>query len=202
MILSDDGKRHGDGFSKGRLVERALTHLSAEGWRLHIDADVVLPHDFKHRLLAADLQKDTIYGVDRVMIKSFEQWETLLRSGYLYGGQYDYHCRTSFVDKLEIGTRWAHPQFGWVPIGYFQLWHSSQDEAAGVRIKPYPMNHGNACRTDVQHALQWDRHKRALIPEIIAVHLESEAAKKGTNWQGRKTKYFGKPTKGDKPQGY
>lgn len=190
-ILSEDGKIHGESFSKGRLIERGLKHLSADSWRLHIDADIALPHNFKHRLQAAHLQQDMIYGVDRAMVKSWDQWQALLKSNYLHGAQFDYHCRTSFPHKVEIGSRWCHPQFGYVPIGFFQLWHSSQDEWHGVRVKPYPMNHGNACRTDVQHGFQWDRKKRALIPEIVAVHLESEHAKLGANWQGRTTKPFG-----------
>jgi hypothetical protein len=93
------------------------------------------------------------------------------------------------------------PREGWVPIGYLQLWHSSSDEWQGIRIKPYPANHGNACRTDVQHGLQWDRCKRVLIPEILAVHLESEPARMGVNWNGRRTKRFG-PSHAEQPASY
>lgn len=200
-ILSNEGRLHGESFCKGRLVERGLQHLSADGWRLHVDADVALPHTFRHRLHAAHLQEDTLYGVDRIMLKNWEQWQKVLKSGYLNGGQFDYHCRTTTPPGTEIGTRWAHPQFGYVPIGFFQLWHSSEDEWRGIRIKPYPSNHGNACRTDVQHALQWDRSKRIIIPEIIAVHLESEAAEKGANWNGRSTKHFGPASRSpEKPE--
>lgn len=194
-VLSEDGKRFGKPFNKGRLVERGLQHLPADAWRLHIDADIVLPHNFRKRLESADLREDTIYGIDRIMIKSWNEWQRVLNSGYLNGGQFDYYCRQSFLHGYEIGTRWTHPNFGYVPIGFFQLWHSSQDEWRGIRIKPYPMNHGNACRTDVQHALQWDRHKRALLPEVIGVHLESEPSSKGVNWNGRKSAPFGPSVK-------
>jgi hypothetical protein len=152
---------------------------------------MALPHTFRARLIAAHIQEDMIYGIDRAMVKSWEDWQKLKATGYLNGGQFDYHCRMGFPFRMEVGTRWTHPQMGYVPIGFFQLWHSSQDEWRGVRVKPYPSNHGNACRTDVQHALQWDRHKRALIPELVGVHLESEQAKKGANWNGRTTKPFG-----------
>jgi hypothetical protein len=203
-FLSEDGRRFGTPFNKGRLIERGLHHLSAEGWRLHIDADIALPHNFRERLITADLQEDMIYGIDRIMLQSYSEWQDVLKSGYLNGGQFDYHCRQSFISKKEIGTRWTHPQFGYVPIGFFQLWHSSQDEWKGIRVKPYPMEHGNACRTDVQHALQWDRHKRAVIPEVVGVHLESEPTEKGANWNGRKTRRFGvqDPTSGWNVMGY
>ena len=188
-ILTND-HTHGGEFAKGRVVERALQHLSADGWRMHLDADIVLPRNTRHMLDIAGLQEDCIYGADRVMVKSWEQWQAVRASGYL-DDQHDYHCRIRFPAGIELGTRWAHPVQGWCPIGWMQLWHSSQDEWNGVRVKPYPLHHGNACRTDVQHSLQWDRAKRVLLPEIIAVHLESEACAKGTNWNGRKTKPFG-----------
>lgn len=195
-VLSDDGKRHtrnGAGFNKGRLIERGLQLTSDEGWRLHLDSDMALPHRFRHLLELGDLQNDTIYGCDRALVRSYDEWKSLMATGYLQGGGWDFHCRTGFPQGFEIGTRWVHPQMGYVPIGYFQLFHSSQDEWRGIRVKPYPANHSGACRTDVQFGLRWDRHKRAVIPELIGVHLESENAAKGTNWKGRKTKWFGPP---------
>jgi hypothetical protein len=43
----------------------------------------------------------------------------------------------------------------------------------------------------VQFSLQWDRAKRALVPELVVLHLESEDAAVGANWCGRVTKPFG-----------
>lgn len=195
-ILSEDGRRHtrdGKGFNKGRLIERGLQQTSDEGWRMHIDCDIALPHRFRHLLELADLQTDTLYGCDRAMIHSYEDWQKLIKTGYMQGGQWDYHCRTSFPAGFEVGTRWTHPISGWTPIGYLQLFHSSQDEYKGIRVKPYPTNHSGACRTDTQFGMKWDRHKRANIPELIVAHLDSEKLPKGANWLGRTTKPFGPP---------
>lgn len=199
VLLTDDGNRHtreASGinkgtFNKGRMVERGMQLTSDEGWRLQIDCDIALPHRFRHLLEVADLHKDWIYGCDRAMVKNWEDYQRLCRTGYLQSGGWDYHCRTAFPSGFDVGTRWSHPQMGYVPIGFFQLFHSSQDEWKGIRVKPYPANHSTACRTDVQFALRWDRHRRGLIPELMAVHLESEATKKGANWNGRTTKHFG-----------
>lgn len=190
-LMTEDGRR-GGGFKKGRMVERGLQHLSADGWRLHIDSDIALPHRFKSLLNAAELDEGFIYGIDRVMVRNWGEWQEVLRSGYLSGGQHEYYS-VIFPWKLPMGARWAAPSTGWVPIGFFQLWHSSQDLWRGQRVKPYPMLHNDACRTDVQHALQWDRCKRALLPEVVGVHLASEDAKNGVNWDGRRTKRFGFP---------
>lgn len=187
LLTEDNGV---DTFSKGRLIERGLQHLSASGWRLHLDSDIILPNRFKHLLRAADLNNDTLYGVDRVMVKTWEDWMKLKETDFMLGS-HDYHCRINIPEGFSLGTRWGTLDTGYCPIGFFQLWHSSVDEWRGVRIKPYPDNHNTACRTDVQHALQWDRKKRALIPEVVVVHLESERCQKGTNWNGRKSKRFG-----------
>lgn len=189
-LQSEDGIDGGE-FSKGRMVERGLQHTSADGWRIHLDADIVLPRHFRQLVTMAELQNDTVYGVDRVMVKNWNDWQRLLEIGYLDGGQYAYSHAVHFPKGFEIGSRWASTLTGYVPIGFFQMWHSSQDEWRGIRVKPYPRHHNSACRTDVQHGLQWDRKKREILPEIIVVHLESESCKKGTNWKGRKTKRFG-----------
>ena len=121
------------------------------------------------------------------MVRSWEKWQKLQSSGWL---SHDFHCRVTPPPGFEIGSRWAHPDGGYVPIGFFQLWHSSQDQFRGVRTRPYPSRHNDACRTDVQHALQWDRRQRQLIPELLVTHLESEPARLGANWCGRTTRPF------------
>lgn len=190
-LLSKDGKSGGN-FVKGVLIERALQHLSKDGWRVHIDADIVLPNRTKMLLEAAKLEEECIYGCDRIMIKSYEEWEKLLSSGWLYSS-HDFHNRLNWPVGFQPGSRWVGKNEGWVPIGFFQMWSGASDIYKGVRIKRYPSNHNDACRTDVQHALQWDRNNRKFIPELIVVHLESEKAKLGANWKGRTTKRFGSP---------
>jgi hypothetical protein len=197
-ILSDEGMENGS-FNKGWLIERALQHTSSVGWRLHIDGDIVLPRKFRHLLDTARLEKDTIYGWDRLMVKSWEEWQKLKLSGWLETS-HDYHNRLRFPEGFQVGTRWVDRDVGWCPIGHGQLWHSSNDQWKGIRARKYPARHNDACRSDVQQALQFDRKKRALIPEIIVAHLESEPAKLGANWKGRKTKRFGPPQNNEKNQ--
>ena len=198
-LLSDDHERNGDAFAKGRLIERGLQHLSADGWRLHLDSDIVLPNRL-HRLLdAAHLDERNIYGCDRIMVRSYEHWQELQRSGWI---SHDFHCRVPLPRGYHLGDRWAHYDGGYVPIGFFQLWHSSADQYQGARIRPYPIHHNDACRTDVQHALQWDRRRRQLIRELLVAHLESEPCPLGANWRGRTTKRFGPHGHGVKHHGH
>lgn len=199
-LLTEDGRGDaGDGgtFKKGRMIERGLRLLSADGWRVHMDADIALPSRTRHLLQAAEIRHDKIYGCDRVMCQSWEQWVQILASGYLTHNHHDYHNRVRWPEGVKPGARWADLETGYVPIGFFQMWNGRADLWKGARIRPYPTKHNDACRTDVQHGLQWDRPDRELLPELIAVHLESHPAAMGANWRGRTTRWFGPP--GQKP---
>lgn len=190
-LTTDDHQREGE-FSKGRCVERGLQQLPADSWIVHIDADVVPPSRFRHLLDLAHLLPDSIYGCDRYMVRSWVQWQRLVAAGWVHSQQLGHPHSVGAPFGVEIGCRWAGPD-GYVPIGFFQLWHrgASEEEWRGARVKPYPLAHGSACRTDVQFALQWDRRKRLFIPELFVAHLESEVSAVGANWKGRTTKRFG-----------
>ena len=187
-LLTDEFFRDGDEFNKGRGIIRGIDHLASDGWCLHLDADVVLPAATRAMLDAAHLDPEGLYGSDRVMVRSWADWQRLKHSGWL---QHDYHCRVNVPDGYALGSRWATREYGYCPIGFFQLWHAACDLYKGHHRRPYPHRHGDAARGDVQFALQWDRRHRHLLPELLVVHLESEPGPLGVNWKGRKTKPFG-----------
>jgi len=169
----------GDKFNKGRAINYGLSHLRHDDWVLQLDADTVLPMRFRHMLKYAKLEKDTIYGVDRLNTKSYENWQ---EHKWRTRPQHQYRYMVTPTEQFPLGSRLVHAEMGWLPCGYFQLFHSSQH-------RTYPINTGSAEHSDVMFAAQWD--KRRLIPEMFAYHLESEQASMGINWQGRKTKPFG-----------
>lgn len=190
-LVTDDFTSRGDEFCKGRGIQRGLDSLSMSDWVLHLDADMALPSTFRQSLEHAHLQTDCVYGVDRIMVQGEEAWKQFKASNWLTQWHRDYHCRVTFPDGYAIGSRWASPVHGFVPIGAFQLWHGPTSMNQGTHSRPYPQHHSDAARGDIQHGLSFDRRKRVLLPEVVAVHLESEPTKLGANWQGRKTKRFG-----------
>lgn len=195
VVLTKDFYRGGDEFNKGRAIERGLAMLSHRGFVAHIDADIALPSDFRESLDDADLDPDCIYGCDRLMVRGWDAWQSLKKKGSTSRA---YHCHQPTLG-YEIGARWCEVRYGYVPIGFFQLWHASSDHWHGIRLRRYPDNHQDAARADVKFALQWDRRHRQLIPELFVAHLESESAPVGTNWKGRKTKRFGPDDSKPKP---
>jgi len=190
-VLSEDHRRGGP-FNKARMIQRGLDQLGAKDWVLHLDSDVILPRQFKALLGLAHLDERCIYGADRCNLTGFEAWRKLKTEKGAWDN-HRYHSSIHFEPDAPVGTRWASPFHGYVPIGFFQLFHGSQLTADGHHVRHYPYEHGDAARTDVQFALQWDRRFRQLLPEVVALHLESEASPLGANWAGRKTRRFGPP---------
>jgi hypothetical protein len=188
-VLSEDHKRGGP-FNKARLINRGFDQLSANEWILHLDADVVLPRQFKQMLGWADLDERCIYGCDRQSIVGWDEWKAFKQ----YVDRWDNHTH-------ELGY-WWHPNYkpmsrlvsslhGYTPIGFFQLFHGSELIQHNMHVRQYPTSHQDAARTDHQFSLQWDRRYRQLLPEVIVLHLESEKGTHGANWCGRTTKRFG-----------
>lgn len=176
--------RDGSVFNKSRGINHGLNHLRRRDWLIHLDADTVLPPRFRHMLANAELDESSIYGVDRVNCPSYEEWAAFLANPEV---QYEWQYLVKPPRGWRLGARLAHWDYGgYCPIGFFQMWHAS----SGVIRYPI-LDNGTAEHSDVLHAAQWDRPKRVLLPEVIAVHLESEPAKMGINWSGRKTRSFG-----------
>jgi hypothetical protein len=175
---------HQDGaaFAKGKGINAGLEALALDDWVVHLDADIALPAHARAAFERAQLDPACVYGIDRVDCKGFDRWVDFLCEG---DPQILYDLMVA-PGPFGFSFRVLRPAFdGWVPIGFFQMWHPG---ATGIRR--YPEYHTDAARGDVLFAAHWPRSRRQLIPEVLAYHLESERAPVGTNWSGRRTKPF------------
>lgn len=170
-------------FNKSRAINHGLNHLTRDDWLLHLDADIVLPLTFRRLLDNAELQTDCLYGIDRVNCPSWEAWKK-------YEQELGRRTNVSWFcyppAAWNVGSRLIHGDYGgYLPIGYFQLWHSQERTRYPIIVQ------GSAEHTDVLHAAEWSRTKRILLPEMYAIHLTQPNAPMGSNWSGRKTPLFG-----------
>lgn len=174
-------------FNKSRAINLGLSHLRYKEWYVQMDADVLLPHRFRQMIDHAKLDQSCVYGADRVNVLGFEAFQE--REAEIYGPQHTYKYLVNPPHSLSIGSRLIHNEYGYCPIGYFQLFHSSSG-------RKYPIHQGSAEHGDVLFSVQWERSKRILLPELFVYHLESERARMGINWDGRKTAPFKPKAKG------
>lgn len=171
-------------FSKGLAINLGLGHLQCIGWVMHLDADIVLPDNFRQMLKMSGLREDCIYGADRLTVTNRVNFNNLKNSEkFKRQFRYRYILEPEF-ENTKLGARLVHKEYGYAPIGFFQLWW-------GPTNKKYPtVNNGSAEHTDVLHALQWPRSKRILLPTVFVYHLESETLPMGSNWNGRTSVKF------------
>ena len=187
-VQTDVFYENGDKFNKGLGINEGLKLLSKKDWVLHLDADIYLPPLTRVILNNLPLQKDTIYGADRLMCPTYEAWEKFISNPPKIQEGWIYIHPTAFPMGVRI-AEYMTPGGGYEPIGYFQLWNPK-----GSKVMEYPAKHGEADRTDVLHCKKFSREKRQLLPEIITIHLDSEGlgvAEMGANWRGRTTSIFG-----------
>lgn len=179
--------QQGAKFNKARGIGHGLKYLRYHEWVAHLDADTVLTPSAGYWLRKRPLDLGTIYGVDRVNCIGWDRWQAWKRENH---SGHDYHCRVHFPAGMPVGDRISLvDDGGYVPIGYFQLWHSTSG-----RLYPIADGlHATSERTDVTHASQWDQERRILMPEFFAIHLQADAAPLGANWSGRTTPRFEAP---------
>lgn len=169
-------------FCKGAGVNAGLAKLKLDGWVVHMDADIWLPPLTKIILNASTPDPETLYGMDRFIVKGYKAWAEMMELPAL-----QQECSVYVhLNAFPLGERvMAMDAGGYVPIGFFQMWNPG---ATG--IKTYPEEHTSAGKGDMVFAKQWKRQKRAFLPELVAYHLESEDSEMEANWHGRKTKPF------------
>jgi hypothetical protein len=195
-VDTDAFSRKGEQFNKALGINVGLAHLTCSDWVLHLDADILLPPRTRHFLDNAELDPTCIYGIDRFDLFGWDEFQKLKHSDH---AQYEWQCLVHPAPGTTFGTRLVHYDYGgWLPIGFFQLWHAQS------KITRYPVKaQTNAEHTDVLHAMRWPRPKRVLLPEILGLHISSERVGWGANWNKRVSKPFGPPAMGSaQPKAY
>jgi len=176
----------GDAFNKARGINYGLANLRLDDWVLHLDADIALPARARWTIGQATPDRRKLYGCDRVNCVGRAAWDALRAAPPI---PFEWKCLVSPPRGLAMASRIAHMEYGgYVPIGFFQLWHPGRSG-----VDRYPQRQGSAEHTDVLHAIQWPRERRELLPELFAIHLETRGktgAPIGDNWDGRKTPAF------------
>lgn len=191
-VVTDVCYENQETFNKGKMINEGLKHLSQKDWVLHLDADIYLPPTFGNILRSLKLDKESIYHFDRLMCESFEDWIKFLQQPTL---QHENHIWVHQHKEFRLGVRLCKLAYGgMLPIGYSQLWNQCHFKYT------YPTEHTTAARGYVQFALKFDRDKRQFLPEIFGIHLETKITGEGmgSNWNGRKTPFFGFSTEENK----
>lgn len=184
-IQTDVFYEDGNPLNKAKGINKGLEWLDTDAWILHFDADCLLPPLTRAVLSRLPLDPKGIYGIDRLMCKSYHEFEKYTNNPTHIHQDYCYINLTAFPLGRRLGEYY---NTGYTPIGFWQMWNPKKSH-----VYEYPTEHGCVDRSDVLFAKKFCRYHRHLIPELACIHLESEDAPQGTNWKGRKSKKFKAP---------
>ena len=176
-VQTDLFRKNGRTFNKGAAINAGFSRFQYHGWRLHLDADVALPDNFRRILFNhTHLDTDCIYGADRVDVVGGDAIAAI-KSGMPHRPQHSDGFMVAPRPAQPLSARYVDTLRGYVPIGFFQLWHSSTQ-------KEYPWSLGTAAHDDVMFAEQWPGPCRRHLPTVICQHLCAHPPSLGENWDG------------------
>lgn len=174
IVETDLFRKNRQRFNKGAAINAGFNRYQYKGWRMHLDADMILPDNFRRMLFNhTHLDRANLYGCDRVDVVGMNELRRMEsrgpqhQHGFLLGSRAERPQGHRYVDTLE----------GYLPIGCFQMWHADAQ-------KPYPYSLGDAAHSDIQFSAQWPRDCRALLPTAICYHLCTRPPVHGENWSG------------------
>jgi hypothetical protein len=185
-VQTDLFKKNGRNFNKGAAINAGFGYFQYRGWRLHLDSDIILPSNFRRMVFNhTHLDTNGIYGADRVNVIGLDEWNKIKGKD----PQASHRAWVFAQSDRCVEHRYVDPLEGYLPIGYFQMWHSSCQ-------KPYPYSMGDASHDDTLFSALWPKQARHLLSTAIVYHICSEQPTIGQNWDGnRKTKRLEKGKK-------
>lgn len=179
-----------DGFRKGAAINEALEYCEPSDWVLMLDADMILPDDFREKLEAYPKDSNTIYGVKRMdqPAEDYLRHEKWTREYENDGYEAEYFNPPKLVENpRDIGA------------GAFQLFHASAKCLRNLK-KWYPERKKDATLDDRLFVRQWPADKRdefdgtAIAKELPGIH-PIHIGVLGANHQGRVTPTIGELSK-------
>jgi len=174
-VPTDLFQKNGRNFNKGAAINAGMNYFQYQGWRLHLDTDILLPENFKRMLFNhTHLDRTCLYGADRIDVIGKDELQQVLDG--------DSHQHTFLagpkIDR-KVGHRFVSQLNGYLPLGYFQLWNASCQ-------KSYPYSLGTAAHDDTMFSALWPEGKRRLLPATFVYHICSREPVWGENWDGNR----------------
>lgn len=184
-VRTDAFTEGGGSFAKGRAINHGLLHLKQDDWVVHLDGDIAVPLTLRRELAMAGLSADSIYGAERFDVHGCEEWAKLKVAQLEEPRFTDGFFVTAPTSRASATV--LHREFGYCPLGYFQMWNGPHAQSKGIR---YTDVRDDASTDDMVFALNWPRAKRIMLPQIRLLHLQASAEAMGANWKGRTTSPF------------
>lgn len=178
-VQTDLFKKSGRNLNKGAAINAGIARFQYHGWRLHLDADIILPDNFRRVLFNhSHLDPDCLYGADRIDVCGKDEL-TRLKAIVERNPQAAWSFLLSPSATRPIGSRYVDTLRGYCPMGFFQLWNAQAQHT-------YPWSLGTAAHDDILFADQWPGTQRRHLPTVVCYHLCARPPEMGENWDGNR----------------
>ena len=183
MVTSDAFYKNGRNFNKGAAINAGFGYWQYYGWRMHIDCDIMLPDKFRQTLFNhTHLERECLYGADRIDVvgkDAINAMHSKLKKFPQRRGAYLVDATAGNTVFGKLGGRLVRNLDGYLPIGYFQLFHASTQ-------KEYPFSLGTAAGDDVLFAGLYPLPHRRLLPTVVCYHICPSYPRQRENWDGHR----------------
>lgn len=162
-------------FNKAAAINHALVTLQPDDWVLFMDADILLPVDFRANLELEALDPEKLYYTHR---------GTVFRDGL---------DASLEALKLKPELRYAekhkvlHHGIDTLPWGYFQLVNAKCSKLVNKKWAWMAAHHKSANEYDTEFMNMWPKSQHVLLPQKKFKVLHMGHGPRGQNWNGRVT---------------
>ena len=162
-IVTEEFFAGGAPFNKGRAINHALRCLTNPKWVALMDADIVLPPNFRRGLTSFGLDPAKLYTCDRHVCETPDLWDKIQQ-----GAMHPYHRQLYPAETFLYIPRWDQVTKRLaLPMGYLQIAHYG----GIISTLGYPTSSEDANWSDVDFAMCYPAADRAWIDDMRVIHL-------------------------------
>lgn len=176
-VQTDLIRKNGRHFNKGAAINAGFGYFQYHGWRIHMDADIALPDNFRRILFNhTHLERSVLYGCDRIDVVGKDELEAVACHRH-DRPQHQHRVLVQAPSSRAIGARFVSTLHGYLPLGFFQLWNAECQ-------KPYPYSLGTAAHDDTMFSALWPESRRRHLASVICYHICARDPVWSENWDG------------------
>ena len=165
-VITNRMYEDGSILNKGKALNECVKHLKRDDWTVHIDADTILPKNFRSMMNVRPLKIDSLYGAYRKEPVDLRQVCRI----------YDPDVR--FVRHCYVGLSLG--PYSDSPIGYFQLF-SFKSPAIVDKDNPFTETNKDVNHYDIEFIDCFEPQNRIMFTDFQVIHLPHVP-----NWNGVK----------------
>ena len=174
VVVSDSYLLRGARFNKGAMLNAGVAALDYDGWAMFVDADILLPPNFRETFARHVWNPGVLYYATRLHTPSASPLKWVA----------EYKKNPALARSLPVVNSASNR----MPWGYCQLFHPAARALRGLGRNIYSDAFSTAAGVDNHFAKQWPDHKRHLT-DFRVIHIDHGT--ETVNWSGRQSAPLG-----------